>query len=298
MQKIIIDQEFKDLLPPLDSETFALLEENILEHGCRDSLVLWQGILIDGHNRYAICTKHKIPFSTTTKDFATREDVLIWIISTQVARRNLTPLQLSHCRGLHYQADKRIIANESGKNQHSKMAAEAKNLAKLQVSEVSGHNDHQAPDASTANRLAEQYHVSPKTVRRDAKVAATIDALGELSPNAKKKILSGEVAIDKKELEALATLPNKELIKLAKAIDKGSYDKSTFSHTAPANEGLPSFDPKGTQKASALLKTATNDFQRELQLLAINSDSADRNVALKAALKAHLTKLEGIYKRL
>ena len=38
MQEIIID---RFLLPALDEETFRLLEENILEHGCRVPLVLW-----------------------------------------------------------------------------------------------------------------------------------------------------------------------------------------------------------------------------------------------------------------
>ena len=52
MQKIIIDEEFKGLLPELDKETYESLEANILQNGCRDSLVLWGDILIDGHNRF------------------------------------------------------------------------------------------------------------------------------------------------------------------------------------------------------------------------------------------------------
>jgi len=96
MQEIIIDAEFVGLLPALSKETYASLEENLLLNGCRDSLVLWNNTLIDGHNRYDICTKHDIPFTTISKDFSSREEVLIWIISNQVARRNLNPMQLSH----------------------------------------------------------------------------------------------------------------------------------------------------------------------------------------------------------
>ena len=102
MQRIIIDEEFKALLPALDTDTYARLEANLLENGCRDSLVVWNGVLIDGHNRYEICTKHGIPFKTVNKEFSSREAALIWIISTQLSRRNLTPAQLSHYRGLHY----------------------------------------------------------------------------------------------------------------------------------------------------------------------------------------------------
>jgi hypothetical protein len=45
--------------------------------GCRDPLVLWNGILIDGYNRYKICTENNIPFKTIDKEFASREEVLI-----------------------------------------------------------------------------------------------------------------------------------------------------------------------------------------------------------------------------
>ena len=47
---IVIDEEFRQLLPALDAETYRLLEENLLLHGCRDPLVLWEDILIDGYN--------------------------------------------------------------------------------------------------------------------------------------------------------------------------------------------------------------------------------------------------------
>ena len=112
MSGIIIDEEFRCLLPALDEETYRLLEGSILEHGCRDPLVLWDGILIDGYNRYRICTEHDVPFGTVDKEFGSREEALIWIITNQVSRRNLTPMQLSHFRGLHYKADKKNQGHE------------------------------------------------------------------------------------------------------------------------------------------------------------------------------------------
>jgi len=58
MQNILIDEEFRTLLPALDTQTYALLEENILENGCREPITLWNDILIDGYNRHRICTEH------------------------------------------------------------------------------------------------------------------------------------------------------------------------------------------------------------------------------------------------
>jgi hypothetical protein len=130
IEDIIIDEEFRFLLPTLDEETFRLLEESLLEHGCRDPLVLWNGILIDGYNRYKICSHHDLPFQTVDMEFDSRENVIIWIITNQISRRNLTSTQLSHFRGLHYKADKDLHGNInrfSNVNSETKSGANALN---------------------------------------------------------------------------------------------------------------------------------------------------------------------------
>ena len=183
-----------------------MLEENLKQNGCRDSIVLWGDILIDGHNRYELCNKHGIPFNTIDRDFKSREEALIWIISTQVSRRNLSPIQLSHFRGLHYMADKKIHGDTS----------------RFSQTPPSGQNDHME---ATATRLSSKYRVSPKTIRRDAKAAAAIEAIGKVSDTAKKMILSGEVAIDKVKLRELSECPKEELKEVTAAIENGTYEK-------------------------------------------------------------------------
>lgn len=90
---IRINDEFKKLIPPLTAEEYAGLEKSILEEGCRDALVLWGNVLIDGHNRYEICTKHGIPFETVKKEFDSRDDAILWMLNNQLARRNLNDFQ-------------------------------------------------------------------------------------------------------------------------------------------------------------------------------------------------------------
>ena len=90
---IRIDQEFQALIPPLTDEEYACLEDSIRREGCRDALVLWGDTLIDGHNRYEICTRHGVPFDTVQMDFQTRNDALVWIIKNQFGRRNLPPYE-------------------------------------------------------------------------------------------------------------------------------------------------------------------------------------------------------------
>lgn len=93
MQNITIDTEFKNLIPPLTDKEYAGLEQSIVEEGCRDALITWNGILIDGHNRYEICTEHNIDFETREFYFNDRDEVKLWMMKNQLARRNLNDFQ-------------------------------------------------------------------------------------------------------------------------------------------------------------------------------------------------------------
>lgn len=84
-----IDLEFKGLIPALTAEEYQGLEQSIITEGCRDALVTWQDTLIDGHNRYEICTNHGIPYKTVEMELPDRTAAICWIINNQLGRRNL-----------------------------------------------------------------------------------------------------------------------------------------------------------------------------------------------------------------
>ena len=88
-----IDPEFAVLIPPLLPDEFAQLEQSILSEGCRDAIIVWGNIIVDGHNRYRICTAHNIPYRTETRDFKDRNEAMLWMFQNQLARRNLTDFQ-------------------------------------------------------------------------------------------------------------------------------------------------------------------------------------------------------------
>lgn len=90
-----INETFKALIPPLSVEEFEQLKQNIILEGCRDSIVTWNGVIIDGHNRFKICTENNISFNTIEKEFKTESDVIEWIILNQFGRRNLSNYQRS-----------------------------------------------------------------------------------------------------------------------------------------------------------------------------------------------------------
>lgn len=89
-QPLIIDEEFANLIAPLRPSELAALESSILAEGCREPLIVWNGIIVDGHNRYAICTEHGIPFGVRQMNFESEAAAKEWMLTNQLARRNLS----------------------------------------------------------------------------------------------------------------------------------------------------------------------------------------------------------------
>lgn len=92
-KELKIDKEFKELIAPLSDDEFSQLKLNILSDGCRDPIVVWNGIIVDGHNRYRICTENNIPFKTISMNFTDRSEVIMWMLKNQLGRRNLNDFQ-------------------------------------------------------------------------------------------------------------------------------------------------------------------------------------------------------------
>ena len=90
---LTIDRELRDLIPPLSEEERRMLEDSIVRDGCDTPLAVWNGTIVDGHNRYEICRAHGIPFGVEEKDFPDKDAVMFWMLERQLARRNLETYQ-------------------------------------------------------------------------------------------------------------------------------------------------------------------------------------------------------------
>ena len=88
-----INPALQSVMPPLQNNEMELLTQSLLEEGCREPLVIWNGMLVDGHNRYRICHEYDIPFAVVEMEFSDLGAAITWSIRNQIARRNLTPFQ-------------------------------------------------------------------------------------------------------------------------------------------------------------------------------------------------------------
>ncbi len=166
-----IDPEFKAFIPPLKPEELSQLEQNLIADGCRDPLVVWGGLLIDGHNRYEICTRLGIGFNVVEMEFSDRQDVLDWIDDNQLGKRNLTPDQTALILGRKYNRTKKAQGG-TGANQYEQ-------------------RDQNDPSAKTADKLAAQHGVSPATVKRAGQFADAVERIESASPGFTESVLTG-----------------------------------------------------------------------------------------------------------
>ena len=236
MHNILIDEEFKALIPPMSQEERTQLEANLLADGCRDPLVVWpcptfeirldggatqtlryeEGryqhaideyigpttawdlddnadddrideygdtitldqwphILIDGHNRYEICTRLGLPFEVVVQEFADREAVMDWMDANQLGRRNITPDQFTLLLGRRYNRAKKAQGGRSDRE--------------FGAAKVTGPN--------TAAKLAAEHGVSEKTVRNAGQYAEAVAVVEKAVPGFSQAIAAPRQAVIK-----------------------------------------------------------------------------------------------------
>ena len=191
-----IDPEFESRIPPLTDDEFQQLEENILADGVIISpIVVWEGVVIDGHNRFRIVEKHPhISFTTCERQFENRYEALAWICKNQLGRRNLTFQQKKYLIGKQYDSEK---ASHGGDRKSEEVKS-------------SGQKAHLIADKKTAERIAEENGINEKTVRRAAQYSRAGDLADEVEPGIRKEILSGAIKATDKEITALASADPEE----------------------------------------------------------------------------------------
>lgn len=215
MDKLIIDPEFRDKIPPLTEDEFSLLEENILSDGAVFSpLIVWNNTILDGHNRYEIIQKHpELTYAVHSMSFANRFEALSWICKNQLGRRNLTPQQKKYLIGQRYEAEKQADAFHG--NQHT-------------LSDESGADKkcpHQNSRHVTQSRIAKETNTSASYVREAGTFAKGVDAAEEALPGIKQEILTGAIKPPETAVAAVAKAEPEERLRLAADLKKSKDDR-------------------------------------------------------------------------
>ena len=91
----VILPEMAELLPPLSAEQLDALEADLIKNGCYAPIIVNEDmVIIDGHNRQALCEKHGLPYTMAVFSFEDLLEAKQWALDTQKGRRNLEKWEL------------------------------------------------------------------------------------------------------------------------------------------------------------------------------------------------------------
>lgn len=242
-----IKPEFKNLIRPLHRQEYLQLEENILRDGCRDPIITWKGYIVDGHNRYAICTKHNLPFKTLEMEFDSKEDVIAWICANQLGRRNISNETRKFLIGMQYETEKIIQGRANPLSSYN----EGNDLVDESVARLPNIPSNR----KTAKRIGDDNNISAASVQKYAVYTRAIEEIGKKESEIVPKILSGRYKISHENVVKMAEMSSDELKQINKRLNrsKSPYLKYSKSRAAlgdgdteiptPSIKQMPAFDP-------------------------------------------------------
>ena len=207
-EEIVVLPELKAYIDPLTLDEHESLERSILDEGCRDALVLWGNILVDGHNRFGICQKHGLPFKTVQNErFQNMEDIHLWMIDQHLGRRSVSDYQ----RGVLALRKREIIAERRA------AAAAAVNAAKAESSAEApweGETDPAVAQAlANTPKVPDQALDTREALARAARLSAgqvkMIETIQQkAAPEVVAAVKAGELSLN--AAAVVATLPVEE----------------------------------------------------------------------------------------
>jgi len=291
---IVINEELKQYIDPLTPNEYAALERSLLAEGCRDALVLWGDVLIDGHNRYEICSKYDLPFKTIQNDsFGSLEDVLLWMIDNQLGRRSVSDFQ----RGMLALRKRDIIAARTKAE-----ATPAKNSA-TDESEGAGAAAGDAPAASDDPWHADDNTGRIKTREDIARAAgissATIGQIDRIrktaAPELVEAVRNGAISIN--AAAAVATLPSEAQVSAVAGGKKELREaakKVREQKAATRTPRAPKPDEAMTENAIPLVEGQENELTATLRReIAALQSRVSRLSEENQGLRAELALLKG-----
>lgn len=207
---IVVNEELKAYIDPLTPEEHDALERSILAEGCRDALVLWGDVLVDGHNRYGICQKHGLPFQTVQNTrFQSMEDVHLWMIDQHLGRRSVSDFQ----RGVLALRKREIVAERRARAAAAFVAGNAE--AQTQPEESSATAAPAAASVAPPEDLSSREAIARAARLSSSQVVMIEKIQKQAAPELVAAVKSGTISLN--AAAAVATLPAEEQVAAAAA---------------------------------------------------------------------------------
>jgi hypothetical protein len=257
-----------ELFPLMKGPEFGLLVEDIDEHGLREAVVMYQGLVLDGRNRLRACEIAKVEPRFVEWDGV--GSPLAFVLSRNLHRRHLNESQ-------------RAIIAARAREMFEEEAAQRKRTSQFghapQSHTVGGPGDEkprentvtanwQSPPRTASADAAELLNVSERSVARAARVLQSADEQVIAA------VVSGDVAVS--DAATVANRPKEEQRRALEATRRGRA--RTLRQAAELEGGRDSDAAETVAKEGAWpgrrrIQSEAKGFARELDKLLLRLDA-------------------------
>lgn len=229
---ITVNEDLLAYIDPLTLDEHAALERSLLAEGCRDALVLWGEVLVDGHNRHGICIRHGIPFTTVQNTrFTSIDDVHLWMIDQHLGRRSVSDFQ----RGVLALRKKDILS------------------ARLQPAASGSAPDQPNPEAvPTRQAIAKAARISSNTVHQIEKIQKSA------APELLAAVKSGTISIN-----AAASVASLPLEAQVAAVAGGKQELKQAARQVRESKAVARTEPESPEGVIARLRQTITELSAE-----------------------------------
>jgi hypothetical protein len=280
--KVILktDEEFRSLMPPSSRQEYEQLEQDILQHGCKEPIFAWGSLILDGNKRFEICTRHQLPFETIQVALAGRLEAMSWICTAALSKVHMSIA----CR--RYLIGKKFLLETemASKRNHDSGDSPARRFSKISICRLIGS----------------KYGIHPRTIYGHARYAAALDRIRSVDHDLAESILAGRIKILAERLSAMSSCPLRNVKALCRDIAAGTAQAATSVKPSgmkriclPANAGeiknMPIHDPDAALRILSLtMPTWVSSIRRVTDCLTIDGTTEDARLVLANELKGLL----------
>jgi len=193
--------ELMRLSIPFSHEEMAKLESNLIENGCIEPILIWNGLILDGHKRYKICVEENIDFEIEEMEFEDINEAAIWVCSHRIAQYDKKSTTYQYLIGKWYDIQKTV---NSEKRKKSGNISFSKKYTK-NPDDTYCHYGH------TSITMGAELGINRSTVEKYRRLSESMDRIDTIEPMLYQAILSGEVEFCQNEIIRMRNYDNKTI---------------------------------------------------------------------------------------
>ena len=211
----IIDQKFRLLKYHFVPTDTSSLEADICKNGCLSPILIWNGIIIDGHKRFDICTRFHIPYKLESINFDSRENAICYICTDELKNYDLTSVARNYLIGKLFEARK-VISKRYAQQERKDSVPKLGRPVNFSF--------------QNAIDIGNEYNISHNTVYKYGIYTKALDNIILKEPDLAHKIFSETLKISHYNIIELSRLSSGELKNLNQQITDDKIDRINYSY--------------------------------------------------------------------